>query len=51
MLASHKTQAAKGLAQAGKCIGMMGLTMVSGSRAYQLRLTLEFDDSESEVSE
>lgn len=29
----------------------MGLTMVSGSRAYQLRLTLEFGGSESEVSE
>lgn len=45
MLASHKTQAAKGLAQAGKCIEMMGLTMVS-----QLKLILEFDGSES-VSE
>lgn len=51
MLASHKMQAAKGLAQAGKCIGIMGLAMVSGSRAYQLRLTLEFDCSKPEVSE
>lgn len=50
MLASHKTLAAKGLAQAGKCIGTMGLTMVSGSGASQMKLTLEFDGSES-VSE